>query len=78
MCPVFAVSEDLDGTSQDLLSAAYEAAWDELQFDHQISPEALAKLADAMKTALLDLYHAGQRDDRQLARYAVSRAICTT
>jgi len=30
---------------------------------------------EAITTALLDLYHEGQRDERQLARYAVSRAL---
>ena len=75
MCLVFAVSEDLDGPSRDLLSRAYEAACDELQFDHQLSPEALGKLVEVMTTALLDLYRAGQREERQLARYAVSRAL---
>jgi hypothetical protein len=63
MCLVFAVSEDLDGPSKDLLSRAYEAACDELQFDHQLSPEAFGNSVEAMTTALLDLYHAGQRDE---------------
>ena len=75
MCLVFAVSEDLDDPCKDLLSRAYEAACDELQSDHQLSSEALGQLVDAMTTALLDLYHAGQRDEKQLARYAVWRAL---
>jgi hypothetical protein len=75
MCLVFASSEELDVSSKDLLSRAYEAACDEPQFDHQLSPGALGNLVDAMTTALLDLYHAGQRDDMQLARYAVWRAL---
>jgi hypothetical protein len=75
MCLVFAVSEDLDDPSKDLLSRAYEAACDELESEYGLSPEGLGKLVDAMTTALLDLYHAGQRDGRQLARYAVSRAL---
>jgi hypothetical protein len=75
MCLVFAASEKLDVSSRDLLSRAYEAACDELKFDHQLSPEALGKLVEPMTTALLDLYHAGQRDERQLARYAVSRCL---
>jgi hypothetical protein len=57
------------------LDRAYEAACDELQSDHQVSSGALGNLVDAMTTALLDLYHAGQRDDMQLARYAVWRAL---
>jgi hypothetical protein len=75
MCLVFAVSEDLDDPCKDLLSRAYEAACDELQSDHQLSSEALGQLVEAMTTALLDLYHAGQRDERRLARYAVWRAL---
>jgi hypothetical protein len=63
MCLVFASSEELDVSSKDLLSRAYEAACDEPQFDHQLSPEALGKLIESMTTALLDLYHAGQRDE---------------
>jgi len=75
MCLVFAASEELDAPSKDLLSRAYEAACDELQSDYLLSPDALGKLVEAMTTALLDLYHAGQRDGEQLARYAVSRAL---
>ena len=75
MCLVFAVSDELDDPCKDLLSRAYEAACDELESEHQLSAEALGKLVDAMTTALLDLYHAGQRDEKQLARYAVWRAL---
>jgi hypothetical protein len=75
MCLVFAVSDKLDDPCKDLLSRAYEAACDELQSDHHVSSGALGNLVDAMTTALLDLYHAGQRDERQLARYAVWRAL---
>jgi hypothetical protein len=75
MCLVFAACEELDAPSKDLLSRAYEAACDELQSDHHLSPHDLGNLVEVMTVALLDLYRAGQRDERQLARYAVSRAL---
>lgn len=75
MCLLFATREDLDIPSRDLLSQAYERACDELQGVYSYRPEQLGEAVDTMVTALMDLFHAGQRDEQRLSRYAVSRVL---
>ena len=64
-----------NSVDQTILERAYEAACDELQKKHNINHAALAELIDPITGALLDLYGVGQRDEKQLSCYAVSRAL---
>ena len=75
MCLLFATREDLDPPTRELLSNAYERACDELQGEYKYQPDQLGEAVDTMVSALLDLFHTGQRDQQQLSRYAVSRAL---
>jgi hypothetical protein len=74
---LFPNSEKLDAATQAMLTAAYEAACDELVVQHHFSSAQLGGVVEVMITALDDLYRAGQRDEGQLTRYAVSRAVVT-
>ena len=40
-----------------------------------LEPGDLGALIDAMTTALVELFHAGEREEAALRRYAVSRAL---
>jgi hypothetical protein len=75
MCLLFATRADFDPPTRELLSRAYERACDELEAKHHLEPGDLGALVDAMTTALVDLFHAGEREEAALTRYAVSRAL---
>ena len=75
MCLLFATRADFDPPTRELLSRAYERACDELEAEHHLGPGDLGPWIDAMTTALVDLFHAGERDEAALTRYAVSRAL---
>jgi hypothetical protein len=75
MCLLFATRADFDPPTRELLSRAYERACDELEAEHHLEPGDLGALIDAMTTALVELFHAGEREEAALRRYAVSRAL---
>ncbi len=72
---LFPTCADFDTPTRELLSRAYERACDELEAEHHLGPGDLGPLIDAMTTALVDLFHAGEREEAALSRYAVSRAL---
>ena len=74
---LFPNSGNLDNATHEMLTTAYEAACDELVVQHHFSSAQLDGVVEVMITALDDLYRAGQRDEGQLTRYAVSRAVVT-
>lgn len=61
-----------------LLDSVYEKACDQLIETHRISPSQLGRVIEPMAAAISDLYNAGERDERRLAHYAVSRALEST
>ena len=58
-----------------LLNQSYEIACSELQEVYDVNSEKLATMDKTLVTALLEMFRIGQRDERKLAHYAVSRVI---
>ena len=71
MSLLFPQCTKLDSTTEALLADAYELACDKLTSEHHVSPTQLGPVIDRVLSALMDFYHAGQRDEAQLAQYAV-------
>jgi hypothetical protein len=73
--PDFFEGSDIDPHGAAILQRAYESTRHELQQHHDVNHATLAELIDPITGALLDFYAVGQRDESQLVRYAVSRAL---
>lgn len=66
------------GQDRQLLSEAYEAAYDELQDGYHLSGTELGTLVGPLVNALVSLYSAGEQDQTILTQYAVSRVLGPT